>query len=150
MFCPSCGNQVDSSAQFCPNCGTKVEQPAQPAAVPPSPTPPPPAAIAPDAPASSGTAPQKRDPTIAMLLEILPALFGILGIGWIYIGETNKGIMFLVGYIIILMIEGILLTVFSVCTCGLGTLAFFFIPIQNIICGVISGKMVMDQVKKQG
>ena len=144
MFCSSCGTQVESSAQFCPNCGMKVEHSVgQPAAAQPPP------AATPSALTAPAPTP-KRDPMIAMLLELLPALFGFLGIGWIYIGETNKGIMFLVGYILILIVECILLTVFSVCTCGLGSLAFFFIPIQNIICGVISGKMAMDQAKKQG
>lgn len=40
-----------------------------------------------------------KDRSIAMILEILPGLFGILGIGWIYAGQNNKGVKYLIGFL---------------------------------------------------
>lgn len=36
---------------------------------------------------------------MALILEILPGLFGFLGFGWIYVGETQRGVITLIGYI---------------------------------------------------
>jgi hypothetical protein len=41
-----------------------------------------------------------KDKSIALILELLPGLFGFLGFGWIYSGDTQTGIMWLVGYLI--------------------------------------------------
>ncbi len=41
-----------------------------------------------------------KDRGTALILEILPGLFGFLGFGWIYSGNTSAGIMWLVGYLI--------------------------------------------------
>jgi hypothetical protein len=41
-----------------------------------------------------------KDRSIAIILEILPGLFGILGIGWIYSGKTGTGLAWLIGYLI--------------------------------------------------
>ncbi|MCJ7661610.1 MAG: hypothetical protein MUO67_20880 [Anaerolineales bacterium] len=41
-----------------------------------------------------------KDRSIAIILEILPGLFGILGIGWIYAENTAVGILILVLYLL--------------------------------------------------
>jgi hypothetical protein len=41
-----------------------------------------------------------KDRSIALILEVLPGLFGILGIGWIYAGDTNTGLLWLIGYLV--------------------------------------------------
>ena len=40
-----------------------------------------------------------KDRTIAIILEILPGLFGFLGFGWIYGGNAGTGIAWLVGFL---------------------------------------------------
>lgn len=41
-----------------------------------------------------------KDKNIAFILEIVPAFFGFLGFGWIYSGNTNTGILCLIGFIV--------------------------------------------------
>jgi TM2 domain-containing membrane protein YozV len=43
---------------------------------------------------------QKKDKSLTMILEVLPALFGIMGIGWIYAGNTSAGIGWLIGFLV--------------------------------------------------
>jgi hypothetical protein len=43
---------------------------------------------------------QKKDKSLAIILEILPAFFSIMGIGWIYAGNTNAGIGWLIGFLV--------------------------------------------------
>jgi hypothetical protein len=56
-----------------------------------------------------------KDRSIALILEILPGLFGFLGFGWIYAGNTATGVLWLVGY----MICNILMAVGDAMTAGL-------------------------------
>lgn len=42
----------------------------------------------------------RRSQRLARLLEILPALVGIFGIGWIYAGNRSTGLLFLVGMLV--------------------------------------------------
>jgi TM2 domain-containing membrane protein YozV len=72
-----------------------------------------------------------KDRNIALVLEILPGLFGILGIGWIYSGKTGTGIAWLIGYLIWtgIVITAAVLTGFMACFCT--------VPI-NLICVGIS------------
>ena len=42
----------------------------------------------------------RKDRSLGLILEILPGLFGFLGFGWIYSGETNKGITWLVSVLV--------------------------------------------------
>lgn len=49
--------------------------------------------------ANYSSRPQKNR-WVALGLEILPGLFGILGIGWMYSGRTWIGVAWLVGYLI--------------------------------------------------
>lgn len=41
-----------------------------------------------------------KDHSLALLLEILPGIFGIFGIGWIYSGNTTTGIVWLISVLI--------------------------------------------------
>lgn len=43
---------------------------------------------------------QKKDKSLTIILEILPAFFGIMGIGWLYGGNTNAGLAWLIGFLI--------------------------------------------------
>ncbi len=74
------------------------------------------------------------------MLEILPGLFGILGIGWIYSGKTGTGIAWLIGYLIWVGIA-ILAAVFS------GTLACFCTVPINLVCVGISAYSLNNYVK---
>jgi hypothetical protein len=69
-----------------------------------------------------------KDRSIAIILEVLPGLFGFLGFGWIYAGETGKGITYLIGYWTWLFIGGII-TAFTV---GLGCIIVFPLSVAFI------------------
>jgi len=58
------------------------------------------------------TAAPLKDRSIAILLEVLPGLFGFLGIGWIYAGNIAIGLSLLVGYLLLIGLE-ILVGVFT-------------------------------------
>jgi hypothetical protein len=73
-----------------------------------------------------------KDKSIALILEILPGLFGIYGIGWIYGNNTNTGLLLLIGGLIWLVIA-ILINVF---TGGFG--CFCTIPINIAIVALSS------------
>jgi hypothetical protein len=42
----------------------------------------------------------RKDRSIALILEILPGLFGLLGFGWIYAGNVNSGIIWLICFLL--------------------------------------------------
>lgn len=41
-----------------------------------------------------------KDRSVALILEILPGLFGLFGFGWMYSGNTTAGILWLVGVLV--------------------------------------------------
>jgi hypothetical protein len=43
---------------------------------------------------------QKKDRSIALILEIVLGLFGIYGVGWLYSNKTNVGLSLLIGGIV--------------------------------------------------
>jgi hypothetical protein len=62
-----------------------------------------------------------KDRSIAMILEILPGLFGLLGIGWIYSGNTTTGLIWLFGVLamnLFIWVPVILLTAGFGCICS--------------------------------
>ena len=61
-----------------------------------------------------------KDPAAALILEVIPGLLGFLGIGWLYAGDTTRGLLILIGYWVFLVIEFVIGTTFSVLTLGLG------------------------------
>lgn len=74
-----------------------------------------------------------------MLIEIVGSFFCFLGLGWIYSERTAIGVILLIGYWVLVVFEIVILVFFTIITFGIGSLAFFFLPIQNILAGIISG-----------
>lgn len=74
-----------------------------------------------------------RDPAVALPLEVVGGLFGLLGIGWIYAGRPAGGILLLLGYWLLDWMIGL--------TLAIGTLGAWCCvwPAQNLLFGVLSG-----------
>lgn len=73
--------------------------PPEPAFTPPPPPPlytPPQPSYSPPAAAPAGA----KDRTIALVLEVLPGVFGFLGIGWMYSGNIAVGLAWLLGVLV--------------------------------------------------
>lgn len=60
----------------------------------------------------------------AMILEIVGGLFGIFGLGWIYVGDTNRGYSWLVGMLVWDFVAAIIIMV----TAGFG--CFVTVPVS--------------------
>lgn len=60
-----------------------------------------------------------KDRNMALVLEILPGLFGLYGFGWIYSGNSGLGITLLIGGIIwaIIVVVAAVLTASAACFC---------------------------------
>jgi hypothetical protein len=79
--------------------------------------------------------------TIAMIVEIVFGLFGMLGMGWIYAGAIGKGILIFVGYLFLLALEvGVSVATGGICAC-------LAVPV-SIAAWVISGMRVRDHVRR--
>jgi len=70
---------------------------------------------------------QPKDPTIALLLELI-GYVGFLGIGHIWAGKTTRGILLLVGWWIYLSLSGLLTILLIGC---LMLLAGLIVPIAS-------------------
>ncbi len=153
VACPSCGTANPPGAQFCVNCGTPlasgsvlagVQQPAvsaEPAPQPPSDvaqTPPEASPVSPLYASAAGAASAaavagstgRKDLGLALILEILPALVGVFGIGWIYSGNVTVGVVLLIA---MLLWEGLGLVV-AISTVGIACLCL--IPINLVVVAV--------------
>ena len=76
---------------------------------------------------------RRRDPFMALLLEIVGGFFGFLGIGWIYAGQPAVGILLLVGYWLLDWMIGLALAAVT-----LGAWCCVW-PAQNLVFAAISG-----------
>ncbi len=90
MICQKCGTAVDEGAVFCPSCGAALQTQAQQTTTASS-----------NVGAGATAMPGVKSKSTALILEVVAGLFGFLGIGWIYAGETQKGIVILVGNLIV-------------------------------------------------
>ena len=81
--------------------------------------------------------------TIALIIEIVFGLFGILGVGWLYAGNFVAALLVFVGFMVLVAIEAFLAFV----TFGLA--ACFIAPL-NIAVAIISGLRVRDYVRETG
>jgi hypothetical protein len=113
--CPACTSENPPDAQFCSHCGASLRIPA-------------PQYAPPVAPYQPVYVPRPlKDRSIALILEILPALFGIFGIGWIYAGNTSTGIIWLIGVLIWDVVAGLI----NILTGGFG--CFCTLPVGLVL-----------------
>ena len=75
----------------------------------------------------------RRDPLVALLLEVIGGVFGFLGLGWIYAGRPVLGIALLVGYWVLDWVIGLALSIVT-----LGAWCAIW-PAQNLVLGALSG-----------
>jgi len=78
--------------------------------------------------ASGRAATSKYDPNTAFLIELIGGFFGFLGIGYIYVGRTNDGILRLVLWILYDVIAFITISALLAVIVGI-----VCIPIQLVI-----------------
>lgn len=100
--CQTCGTLNPDRATVCEYCGASF--PATPVYRDPfvrrRPAAPARGAYVNPAPFAQGSRPALggKDPSAGLLIELLPGLFGFLGIGYLWAGETLLGIALLLGY----------------------------------------------------
>ncbi len=148
QFCINCGTPLTSgsvlageqqpavSAELAPQPPSDLAQTPPSATVPPSTPEAAPmsplfasAAGAASAAAVAGSS-SRKDLGLALILEILPALVGFFGIGWIYSGNVTVGVVLLIA---MLLWEGLGLVV-ALFTVGIGCLCL--IPINLVVIAV--------------
>lgn len=81
-----------------------------------------------------------KDKGLALVLEILPALFGFFGIGWIYAGVTSTGLIWLISVLGWEILAGIAIALTG------GFAAFCVLPI-NIVLIVLSATNLNNYIK---
>ena len=140
MNCPNCEAPVPQGSRFCNNSGYAL--PAAMAAPHVSASRPPPVPQAPRVPmAQPVRARPAKDPSTALVIELAGTLFGFMGLGWLYARYTNRGIMLLVGWFLVVGLAVVLSVVSA------GIFAYLWLPGQ-IAAAVISGlqvKQAMDR-----
>ena len=107
------------------------------------------------------SAPQEQPPRslpnkgTALVLEILPAIFGLFGIGWIYSGRTTTGVLLLVsGLLLIWGGYGFVIlgsTALAAVTFGSGSLSCCLVcvvPLLQVIAAVTSTLMLNNELSK--
>lgn len=136
MFCPMCGAPNEDDAVYCGNCGAALKPDVAPspgATAEPEPVAGPdeaavvavqpveqpgPIRSSPSEPSYGYAARSPKERSTALILEILPGLFGLLGFGWIYAGNTNRGLAWLIG----VLVWDVVAVVLAVVTIGFGLL----------------------------
>lgn len=91
----------------------------------------------------------------ALVLEVLPALLGIFGIGWIYGGRTNTGFMLLIGGLVFIWggYAAIIIgsTVLTTLTLGLGVFSYCLIcgiPLVQVTVAIVSTLALNSELEK--
>ncbi|MGE4275202.1 MAG: hypothetical protein AB7E27_03950 [Candidatus Methanomethylophilaceae archaeon] len=78
--CPQCGSSVPDNSLTCPQCFTPLPREAE---------------VIDGSGAWHGAKSGSKNGNVAMLLAILPGIFGIWGLGHLYLGESQRGLKFL-------------------------------------------------------
>ena len=139
MNCVNCGREAAPGDTYCRNCGARLVTEGADAtrAGTPSGMPNVGGGGAPYAPRSGPSSPSEpKDPTLAFVLEVLPGLFGVLGIGHMYAGYINRGVVLLVVWAVFVLAE-----------VSTGVICCFF-PL-NLIVPVLSGYWVRREMDGQ-
>lgn len=167
QYCNRCGQKRRPGAKFCAHCGAQ----ALPSSLPPTQIISPPSDLSPTSlpqnkPVSKPSPkefqppqPQQeyqpdyqrrpmyisrpqKDRSIALLLEIMPGLFGFLGFGWIYSGNTSTGLMWLIG----VMMWNLIAAFIIVATFGVGWVCTA--PV-NLLCIAVSASSLNEYAKNR-
>ena len=106
--CPNCGRAVPPNSQFCPYCGAAQSSSTTPATSAP--------------PLSRYVIVQYKSPGIAVVLALVFGIFGLAGVGHIYVGKVSKGLsLIIIGVILGVLTWGSFITGFL--TFGFGFVA---------------------------
>jgi hypothetical protein len=141
--CASCNTQNQPGAKFCVNCGAPmsaesgVNAPVNPPAAiatPPPNYPPQPIAPYQNTPYPVYASRPPKDRSIAIILEILPGLFGFLGFGWMYAGNTSAGAIWLICFLLWTFVA----VVIDVFTAGFGVCLTLPVSIILIVVSTVS------------
>ncbi len=81
--------------------------------------------------------------TLAMIIEGVFGFFGLLGVGWMYVGDIGKGILIMLGMWVFIAVESIV----GVLTGGLAMC--LFAPIHIVIV-IFSAIKLRDHVRQTG
>ena len=121
MHCPNCGTTVPAGNSFCHECGHDLRPRV--------------------AASQQAYAKPAKDPSVALLIELVGTLFGFMGFGWIYAGHTNQGIIRLLVWLGVVLVAAII----TALTAGLFGCAW--LPVQ-IVAAVVSGLQVKQAVER--
>ena len=118
MICPSCGTSNRPGARFCAKCGAPLHEEALPGQIALQAIPSP----AYQSPPSYGQS--TKDRTVVFILEFL-----LLGLGWLYAGNINAGIIILASWLILGLGGGITMDIITggfgcLCTLPLSIAAY--------------------------
>jgi TM2 domain-containing membrane protein YozV len=91
----------------------------------------------------------QRDPNTVFLIELVGGLFGFLGLGYIYVGQTNDGILRLIVWFIYNIIAYIAITLLisifiGLVCCPVQLIIQFAIPIWS--ASTLKDKVVRGQL----
>jgi TM2 domain-containing membrane protein YozV len=76
-------------------------------------------------------APPPKDPNTAFLIELVGGLFGLLGLGYFYVGRTNDGLVRLIALIVYELVAYGVIAVLTTVTAGIA--GCICAPIQLVI-----------------
>jgi hypothetical protein len=85
-----------------------------------------------------------KDQDTAFLIELIGGILGFLGVGYIYAGLTNAGLVRLIGYWVVMTLVGVAFSIFAVITFGLGSCLAPVLFIPHVIVAYFSA----DDLKK--
>jgi TM2 domain-containing membrane protein YozV len=69
-----------------------------------------------------------KDPNTAFLIEMVGGFFGLLGLGYIYVGRTEEGIIRLIAWLVYNIVAYVVIVLLSTVIIGC-----FCIPVQLVI-----------------
>ena len=76
-------------------------------------------------------APPPKDPNTAFLIELVGGLFGLLGLGYFYVGRTNDGVIRLIALIVFDLVAYGIIALLVAVTAGIA--GCICAPIQLVI-----------------
>jgi TM2 domain-containing membrane protein YozV len=125
MQCPNCEATISEGSGFCNNCGYDLR----------------PRAAAPQSQQQVVYVKAAKDPSTALLIEMVGAFFGLMGLGWLYAGYTNRGVILLLVWLGVVIVAAIVTALTA------GIFACLWLPVQ-IAAAVVSGLMVKQAVEQ--